>query len=291
MGAPMAGAAAAGRAPGDGLQPHRRALRAAGGGRRPRGAHAARRRPQGADLVISIVTDSPDAEAGAAGAGGRRRGRRAGHAVHRHEHHRARGRPAASAQQLGGAGAGLPGRAGHRRRRGRPGGHPVHPGGRRRRRPGAGAARCWTVLGKRITHCGPVGAGQTVKACNQILCALNMVGIVEALHLAEANGIDLHTMLEALAPGGGRLLGAGEAGPAHRRRRLRPGLHGPPHPEGPAHRAGHGPAGAACPWRGPPSPRPTSPTTRPTARAPWAPRRCTRRSSAATPGASAGPLG
>src|SRR4029453_1616096 len=56
---------------------------------------------------------------------------------------------------------------------------------------------------KRITHCGPVGAGQTVKACNQILCALNMVGVVEALHPAKANGIDLHTMLGSLIPGAG----------------------------------------------------------------------------------------
>ena len=60
-----------------------------------------------------------------------------------------------------------------------------------------------SVLGKRITHCGPLGAGQTVKACNQILCALNMVGIVEALHLAGASGIPATTVLEALIPGAG----------------------------------------------------------------------------------------
>ena len=60
-----------------------------------------------------------------------------------------------------------------------------------------------SVLGKRITHCGPLGAGQTVKACNQILCALNMVGIVEALHLCGASGIPAATMLEALIPGAG----------------------------------------------------------------------------------------
>jgi 3-hydroxyisobutyrate dehydrogenase len=59
------------------------------------------------------------------------------------------------------------------------------------------------VLGKRITHCGPVGAGQTVKACNQILCAMNMVGIVEALHLARASGIDMAKVVEALVPGAG----------------------------------------------------------------------------------------
>jgi 3-hydroxyisobutyrate dehydrogenase len=60
-----------------------------------------------------------------------------------------------------------------------------------------------SVMGKRITHCGPCGAGQTVKACNQILCALNMVGIVEALHLAGASGIPATTVLEALTPGAG----------------------------------------------------------------------------------------
>jgi 3-hydroxyisobutyrate dehydrogenase len=59
------------------------------------------------------------------------------------------------------------------------------------------------VLGKRITHCGPQGSGQTVKACNQILCAMNMVGIVEALHLARASGIDPSLVVEALTPGAG----------------------------------------------------------------------------------------
>ena len=59
------------------------------------------------------------------------------------------------------------------------------------------------AMGKRITHCGPQGAGQTVKACNQILCAMNMVGIVEALHLARLNGIDLEVLLQALTAGAG----------------------------------------------------------------------------------------
>ncbi len=59
------------------------------------------------------------------------------------------------------------------------------------------------VMGKRITHCGPQGAGQTVKACNQVLCAMNMVGIVEALHLARASGIDRSLVVEALVPGAG----------------------------------------------------------------------------------------
>jgi 3-hydroxyisobutyrate dehydrogenase len=65
------------------------------------------------------------------------------------------------------------------------------------------AREIFGVLGKRITHCGPQGAGQLVKACNQILCALNMVGICEALHLARLSGIDPALVVEALAPGAG----------------------------------------------------------------------------------------
>jgi 3-hydroxyisobutyrate dehydrogenase len=45
------------------------------------------------------------------------------------------------------------------------------------------------AMGKNITHCGPVGSGQAVKMCNQILCAMNLVGICEAMLLAEQQGI------------------------------------------------------------------------------------------------------
>jgi 3-hydroxyisobutyrate dehydrogenase len=65
------------------------------------------------------------------------------------------------------------------------------------------AREVFAVMGKRITHCGPQGAGQTVKACNQILCAMNMMGIVEALHLAKLSGIDQSLVVEALTPGAG----------------------------------------------------------------------------------------
>jgi 3-hydroxyisobutyrate dehydrogenase len=80
------------------------------------------------------------------------------------------------------------------------------------------------VLGKRITHCGPLGAGQTVKACNQVLCAMNMVGIVEALHLARANGIDQAVMLEALAPGAGGSWALEKLGPRIARGDFAPGF-------------------------------------------------------------------
>jgi 3-hydroxyisobutyrate dehydrogenase len=60
-----------------------------------------------------------------------------------------------------------------------------------------------SILGNRITYFGPQGAGQIAKACNQILCAVNMVGIVEALHLARLSGLEPATLVEALTPGAG----------------------------------------------------------------------------------------
>ena len=64
------------------------------------------------------------------------------------------------------------------------------------------------LLGKAITHCGGAGAGQVVKACNQIVQVVNIQGIAEAMLFARANGVDPHTVLTALAPGfaGSRML-------------------------------------------------------------------------------------
>jgi 3-hydroxyisobutyrate dehydrogenase-like beta-hydroxyacid dehydrogenase len=66
-----------------------------------------------------------------------------------------------------------------------------------------GVRDVFAVLGKRVAHCGPQGAGQTVKACNQILCALNLVGVCEALHLARRSGIDPALVVGALSSGAG----------------------------------------------------------------------------------------
>jgi 2-hydroxy-3-oxopropionate reductase len=56
-------------------------------------------------------------------------------------------------------------------------------------------------LGKRITHMGPTGSGQATKACNQILCALNMLGVCEALALARRSGLDLEKMHQVVTGG------------------------------------------------------------------------------------------
>ncbi len=65
----------------------------------------------------------------------------------------------------------------------------------------ARARPVFEVMGKRVTHVGPAGAGQAVKACNQVLCALNMIGVCEALTLAKGMGLNLETMLRVVTGG------------------------------------------------------------------------------------------
>ncbi|PTM53263.1 NAD(P)-dependent oxidoreductase [Desmospora activa] len=57
------------------------------------------------------------------------------------------------------------------------------------------------AMGSSIIHCGAAGAGQTVKACNQIMCGLNLLGMVEALTLAKKAGVDLDTMIQVTSKG------------------------------------------------------------------------------------------
>lgn len=57
------------------------------------------------------------------------------------------------------------------------------------------------AMGSRITHCGPVGAGQTVKLCNQIAVCINNYAMAEALVFCQRSGVDPSTMLDAISAG------------------------------------------------------------------------------------------
>lgn len=57
------------------------------------------------------------------------------------------------------------------------------------------------AMGQTITHCGPNGAGQTTKACNQIVVAAQMVGVSEALVFAQQAGADLEAVVDAISGG------------------------------------------------------------------------------------------
>ncbi len=56
-------------------------------------------------------------------------------------------------------------------------------------------------LAKTITHCGAHGAGQVVKACNQIVQVVNIQGIAEAMLFARANGVEPEKMLAGISSG------------------------------------------------------------------------------------------
>jgi len=57
------------------------------------------------------------------------------------------------------------------------------------------------VMGETVTHCGPSGAGQTTKACNQIVVAAQMVGVSEALVFADRAGADMEAVVDAISGG------------------------------------------------------------------------------------------
>jgi 3-hydroxyisobutyrate dehydrogenase len=80
------------------------------------------------------------------------------------------------------------------------------------------------TMGTSIVHCGPSGAGQTVKACNQILCGLNLLGVVEAMALAKKSGVDLEKMLEVTTKGAGGSWALSNLGPRIVRGDLDPGF-------------------------------------------------------------------
>ena len=57
------------------------------------------------------------------------------------------------------------------------------------------------AMGKTITHLGPLGAGGFTKLANQIIVAVNLTALAEALTLAKKAGLDRDLTLTALAGG------------------------------------------------------------------------------------------
>ncbi|MBW4539661.1 MAG: 2-hydroxy-3-oxopropionate reductase [Myxacorys chilensis ATA2-1-KO14] len=57
------------------------------------------------------------------------------------------------------------------------------------------------AMGKNIVHIGAAGAGQVTKACNQIVVALTVQAVAEALTLAKKSGVDGAKVREALLGG------------------------------------------------------------------------------------------
>jgi 2-hydroxy-3-oxopropionate reductase len=57
------------------------------------------------------------------------------------------------------------------------------------------------AVGKTVVHVGPAGAGQTVKAANQLIVAGTLELVAEAIVFLEASGVDTAAAVEVLAGG------------------------------------------------------------------------------------------
>ena len=58
-----------------------------------------------------------------------------------------------------------------------------------------------SALGRTITHVGPIGAGQAVKAVNQVILAGTYLGVAEGIVLALKAGLDVEQVVGALGGG------------------------------------------------------------------------------------------
>ena len=80
------------------------------------------------------------------------------------------------------------------------------------------------AVGTTITHVGPTGAGQLVKAVNQVLVVVNELAVSEALLLAEAGDLDLEATLSAVSGGAAGSWMLSNRGPQMIERDWRPGF-------------------------------------------------------------------
>lgn len=57
------------------------------------------------------------------------------------------------------------------------------------------------AMGSKITYMGSSGSGQAAKACNQVICGLNILAVSEGLALAESAGLDTRLLVDAISGG------------------------------------------------------------------------------------------
>ncbi len=59
-------------------------------------------------------------------------------------------------------------------------------------------------MGARIVHCGPAGNGQAAKICNNMMLAVNMLGVAEGFTLADNLGLDRQTLFDVVSNSSGQ---------------------------------------------------------------------------------------
>jgi 3-hydroxyisobutyrate dehydrogenase len=81
-----------------------------------------------------------------------------------------------------------------------------------------------SAMGKRIVHMGPIGAGQTSKAVNQIMAAGINQAVTEALAFGEYQGLPIGRLIEVIASGAAGNWFLDHRGPAMTRNSFTPGF-------------------------------------------------------------------
>jgi 3-hydroxyisobutyrate dehydrogenase len=59
------------------------------------------------------------------------------------------------------------------------------------------------VMGARAVHCGPSGAGQAAKICNNMILGISMLGVCEAFALAQKLGLDAQALYDVVSTSSG----------------------------------------------------------------------------------------
>jgi len=87
--------------------------------------------------------------------------------------------------------------------------------------------KCLPVLqamGKKITYMGEHGMGQTAKLCNQVMVALNLQAVCEGLILGAKAGLNLNKLLEVVTAGAANSWALSNLGPKIIKGDLEPGF-------------------------------------------------------------------
>lgn len=93
--------------------------------------------------------------------------------------------------------------------------------------PGEAFERClplFEAMGRKVTHVGGTGAGQVVKACNQIVVGMTLAAVAEALVLGSKAGVDPEKIVEAISGGAARCWALEQRAPWMIQHRFEPGF-------------------------------------------------------------------
>lgn len=67
----------------------------------------------------------------------------------------------------------------------------------------AAAEPLFDIMGQKAVHCGDAGAGQAAKICNNMVLGISMIGVCEAIGLADALGLNRQALFDVVSTSSG----------------------------------------------------------------------------------------